>query len=156
VALSPTLFVDRHNVHLPNMYSVNLMISICARIMVDLPDDHPHTQNLCSLYPHLFPAFLGASSDIPFQLLRLWKFSVTSILELLDFTPGNPNLARQSDNTEICLSKAGTGDMKGAMIPTATMMIVMIAPRHHPPKLSHPHRRGPRQAQPQRHPSRPL
>jgi hypothetical protein len=117
-------------------------------------------KNLCSLYPHLFPVFLGASSDIPFQLLRLWKFSVTSILGLLDFTPGNPNLARQSDNTEICLSKAGTvmgtGDMKGAMIPTAAMMIVMIAPRPHPPKLSHPHRRGPRQAQLHRHPSRPL
>ena len=37
----------------------------------------------------------------------------------------------------------GTGDLKGAMIPTATMMTVMIAPRPYPPKLSHPHRRGP-------------
>jgi hypothetical protein len=46
MALSPALFVDRHNVHLPNMYSVSLMISICARIMADLPDDHPHTQKL--------------------------------------------------------------------------------------------------------------
>jgi hypothetical protein len=36
----------------------------------------------------------------------------------------------------------GTGDFKGAMIPTATMMIMMIAPRPQPPKLSHPHGRG--------------